>query len=189
MSTLHNGSNGLEQLFSIGDAEIGWKDIKRDSQKQSIEGDSQYEYLESLGTKLTRESRQVLDTFLHKWMWTVQKKIAITLRRQKSMRSHAQCGGSSTTGQPRRPWGWSIHPRLHLNRNAQRWRNRKMSISLRKCFYRISKRHQRQIWMQFLHSSQNLKSFFTCWTPDSTWSLFLSRGIIWCPLACWLWRS
>lgn len=43
--------------------------MKRESQRHLIKGVSQYEYLKSLGSKLTGEARGVLDTFLDKWNW------------------------------------------------------------------------------------------------------------------------
>ena len=73
MSTSYDGNIGVEHHTFIRDAQIGWKNIGRDSKKHLIVGVLQYEYLESLGSKLTGEARQELDTFLNKWRWTNMK--------------------------------------------------------------------------------------------------------------------
>ena len=67
MRALYDGNGGEKQRTSIKNTQIGWMDIKMDSQLHIIEGVSQFEYLESLGAKLIREARQALDTFLDKW--------------------------------------------------------------------------------------------------------------------------
>ena len=53
MSTSYDGNRGAERTF-IRDSEIDQKDIKRDSEKHVIEGVSEYEYLESLGSNFTK---------------------------------------------------------------------------------------------------------------------------------------
>lgn len=61
MAALCDGNGGAEQRNFIKNTQIGWKDVKMNSQS--------LEYLESLGANLTREARQVLDTLLDKWNW------------------------------------------------------------------------------------------------------------------------
>ena len=69
MSTTYDGSSGPEQHAFIRNTEIGWKQLKRDSSKHAFEGVSQYEYVEDVTIKVSREARGVLDRYLHKWNW------------------------------------------------------------------------------------------------------------------------
>lgn len=103
-------------------------DIRRNSKKQLIKGVSQYEYLESLGSKLTREARQVLDTFLYKWSWTNIKTPNLEGAKEREA-AHALWRKLRT-----RAWTMKIihsstsDPNLYvqMSRMNQRWRSRGM---------------------------------------------------------------
>ena len=71
--TAYDGNSGAEQRTFNRDAQIGWRDIRRESQEHLIEGVSQYEYQERVGSKLTGEAKKVLNSFLNKWQWTNRK--------------------------------------------------------------------------------------------------------------------
>ena len=68
----YTGDGSNEQRFFINDARIGWRSLLSDPMKQLGNGIAQYEYLESLGSKLGGQARRLLDNYIDKWDYRVE---------------------------------------------------------------------------------------------------------------------
>lgn len=59
MASLYDGDGGMEQRAFIKNAQVGWENVKRDTQRHLLMGVTQFEYLSDLGAQLTGEARQI----------------------------------------------------------------------------------------------------------------------------------
>ena len=66
-ATKYDGNGGNEQRIFIKDAKVGWKAVLSDPSRHVSVGFTQFDYLESLGTKLAGQARRLLDNFVDKW--------------------------------------------------------------------------------------------------------------------------
>ena len=57
----------MEKQNFLKNAQAGWKNVRRESQRHILEGVTQFEYLSDVGAQVIGEARKVLYNFLDKW--------------------------------------------------------------------------------------------------------------------------
>ena len=61
------GEGGNPQRVFIADANKGYSDLKADASKHLIVGQTQLDYIKSLGSKMDGQARPVLENFVATW--------------------------------------------------------------------------------------------------------------------------
>ena len=61
------GEGGNPQRVSIADAKKGWSDLKADASKHLIVGQTQLDFIKSLGSQMDSQARRVLENYVAIW--------------------------------------------------------------------------------------------------------------------------